>query len=422
MKCIMVFFGFFICTVIQAQTQTKKALFLGNSYTSVNNLPQMVADVAASTGDLLLYDSNTPGGYTLQGHSTNTISLSKISNGNWDYVVLQEQSQLPSFPIAQVQTQVFPYAQALDSIINAENPCAETVFYMTWGRENGDASNCAAWPPVCTYSGMDSLLNLRYRTMADTNDAILSPVGAVWNYLRQHFPSIDLYQADGSHPTTAGTYAAACSFYTALFRKDPTAITFDAALSASDAADIRNVAKLVVYDSLANWHIGEYDPLADFSYSVVGSGQVAFTNNSTNAIGSYWSFGDGTTSTNKNPIHHYSANGTYMVELIADKCGMTDDVSQTINITSMGVAEQVGNKEAFSIYPNPVSSTLWLNQSLSNKVTYKIVSIEGREIKRGTIHNFDRKINVSSLSNGMYFLQLFDGNTSLWIEKFVKNE
>ena len=97
--------------------------------------------------------------------------------------------------------------------------------------------------------------------MADSNNAIVSPVGAVWKYIRQNFPLIDLYQADESHPSVAGTYAAACSFYTALFRKDPTLISFNSGLTASDAADIRNAAKLIVYDSLLNWHIGEYDSL-----------------------------------------------------------------------------------------------------------------------------------------------------------------
>lgn len=47
------------------QSLTKKVLFLGNSYTAVNNLPQMMADVAVSAGDTLWFDSNTPGGYTL---------------------------------------------------------------------------------------------------------------------------------------------------------------------------------------------------------------------------------------------------------------------------------------------------------------------------------------------------------------------
>ena len=270
MKYRIVFFALLICSIAKGQSQTKRALFLGNSYTYVNNLPQMVANVAISTGDTLIFDNNTPGGYTFQGHSTNAISLAKIALGNWDYVVLQEQSQLPSFPLSQVESDVFPYAHILDSLINAKNLCAETVFYMTWGRKNGDASNCASWPPVCTYSGMDSLLNLRYSLMADNNNAIISPVGAVWKYIRQNFPLIDLYQADGSHPSVAGTYAAACSFYAAIFRSDPTQITFNGGLSDSDAGLIRQAAKYIVFDNLLIWNIGLYDDLLDDSCQTMG--------------------------------------------------------------------------------------------------------------------------------------------------------
>jgi hypothetical protein len=133
-----------------AQTSTKKVLFLGNSYTSVNNLPQMIKDVALSVNDTVVFDVNAPGGYTFEGHSTNTVSLNKIMAGVWDFVVLQEQSQMPSFPDQQVAADVFPYARALDSIITQYNICGETIFYMTWGRKNGEAQNCPILPDVCT--------------------------------------------------------------------------------------------------------------------------------------------------------------------------------------------------------------------------------------------------------------------------------
>ena len=204
-----------------------RVLFIGNSYTGVNNLPQIVYDVCLSAGDTIQFSSNSPGGTTFQQHVSNTTTEAEIKLGNWDFVVLQEQSQLPSFPINQVQSQCFPYAAMLNDSIEKYNPCAETVFYMTWGRKNGDASNCSSWPPVCTYAGMDSLLHLRYMTMAADNQSIVSPVGAVWNYVRSNFPSINLYQSDESHPSLAGSYLAACTFYTSLLRKNPLLIIND---------------------------------------------------------------------------------------------------------------------------------------------------------------------------------------------------
>jgi len=236
--------------IIVFSQQHKKAVFFGNSYTFFNDLPSLVSDFADSMGDTLTYSSNTPGGYTLQSHSTNTQTLNLINQGGWDYMILQEQSQRPSFPISQVLTSVFPFAMTLDTTFKSSNSCGRTVFFMTWGRENGDATNCAAWPPVCTYDGMDSLLHLRYRMMADNNKALLSPVGALWHYLRDNYPNIDLYDADQSHPSLAGSYAAACSFYTIMFEKDLSFSGFNSSLNPATAQIIRNAAKTIVYDSL----------------------------------------------------------------------------------------------------------------------------------------------------------------------------
>ncbi|MDP1728419.1 MAG: hypothetical protein Q8M15_16665, partial [Bacteroidota bacterium] len=187
----------------QVNKPSKKVLFLGNSYTSVNNLPLIISTLATSAGDSLVYDFNLQGGFRLYDHYNDFNSKFKIAKGDWDYVVLQEQSQLPSFPMADVAKDVLPFAAGLNQLIKDANPCTITQFYMTWGRKNGDSSNCATWPPVCTYRGMDSLLQLRYHLMANYNRAELSPVGAVWNYLRSNFPSIELYQSDESHPSLA---------------------------------------------------------------------------------------------------------------------------------------------------------------------------------------------------------------------------
>ncbi|HEY0029708.1 MAG TPA: T9SS type A sorting domain-containing protein [Bacteroidia bacterium] len=408
-----------ICSIVFGQGLSKKVLFLGNSYTAVNNLPQMLADVAASTNDTVLFDSNTPGGYTLEQHSTNATSLNKIAIGNWDYVVLQEQSQLPSFPDAQVQSSVLPFAKSLDSTINADNLCGETVFYMTWGRKNGDASNCASWPPVCTYTGMDSLLSLRYKIMADSNNAILSPVGAVWKHLRQNFPLIELYSADESHPSVAGTYAAACCFYSSLFRKDPTFITFNASLSPADAVTIRNAAKLIVYDSLLNWHIGEYDPSANFSYASSGSNQITFTNTSANATVYFWSFGDGNTSALVDPTHLYPAAGSYTVTLTASECGMPHTIIQTVTVAVTALSSFKDLESSWNIFPNPATTSIVISLEKKGIVAYRIYSATGKVILKSAL-NSEKQIDITMLPDGMYFLELYDDDLSFGLNRFIK--
>lgn len=318
MKIRLLLLTFLIATCAVGQGLKRKVLFLGNSYTQVNNLPAMLAAAATSVGDTLVYDMYAPGGYTLAGHYADSQGVGRIKAGGWDYVVLQEQSQKPSFPEYSLAD-----ANLLSKQIRKYNPCARPLFYMTWGRKNGDASNCSFWPPVCTYSGMDSLLHKRYLLMAQANHTEVSPVGATWKYIRQHFPAIELYNADESHPSVAGTYAAACSFYASVFKKNPASLVYSAGLGAVDAADIRQTAKLVVYDSLASWYFPDPLPKAAFGYVAgTGSNEIRLMNKSKWGDAYVWNFGDGNTSTLLNPIHSYLSNGTYTVTLTVRRCDM----------------------------------------------------------------------------------------------------
>lgn len=212
----------------------------------------MVADLATSTGDTLYFDGNLMGGATFYAHLLNTVSQSKIMAGNWDYVVLQGQS-LEMFGNFTDILVSHPELATLDSIIRQYNPCAEIMFYRTWGRKNGLG--------FYTYESMDSSIHVSYMKAADTLNAVVSPVGEVWKNIRQNYPAIELYDPDESHPSLAGSYAAACCFYTAIFRKDATLCSFNSTLPSTDAVNIKYAAKVMVYDSLLNYHIGEYDSL-----------------------------------------------------------------------------------------------------------------------------------------------------------------
>lgn len=244
-----------------------KVLFIGNSYTDVNNLPQLIASMAEAGGDTLVFSANLPGGSTFNNHLNNSTTISLIQQGDWDYVVLQGQSQEPSFPDGQFYSETYPYAQQLCEMIRQYNPEAEIVFYMTWGRKNGDQGNCPYFPPLCTYEGMDSLLYLRYMTMAEDFGAEVSPVGALWHYLRDHQPEIELYASDESHPSLAGSYAAACSFYSVLFRKNPRELTYNPGIDEEQSESIRIAASKVVYDSLAKWFVEMPNSIRNTNYS-----------------------------------------------------------------------------------------------------------------------------------------------------------
>lgn len=337
--------------------QTRKVLFLGNSYTYVNNLPQIVSELATNTGDVLLYDSNSIGGYTLEDHAASTVSQNKILSNDWDYIVLQEQSQRPSFP---VPLAFFNGFGDLRSFINQNKPCAQITSFMTWGYLNGDAQNCATNPNVCTYTGMDNLIRERYMSFSNTLESEVTPVGVVWRNIKENYPNINLYQSDGSHPSLAGSYLAACCFYTSLFRKDPTLITNNYGLDATTASIIRNATKSILFDSMLDWYIGKYEPISNFSYKI-GNGFNEVLCDSGSSVyqdAVLWDFGDGTTSTAANPTHSYAADGTYTIKLTAYKCFLYQNlesvIEKTVNFCS----------HTNTIYPNLIlcpneTGTIW---------------------------------------------------------------
>ena len=172
-------------------------------------------------------------------HAADLTTLNKIASSAWDYVTLQGQSQETSLGAAFLHADVHPFAKALCDSIRSAQPCAEPLFYMTWGRENGDASNCSTSPWVCTYERMDSAIHYSYQELTDSNRCSLAPVGHVWRQFRRKWPGIGLYTSDGSHPNARGSYVAACTFYTLIFKKDPTAISFNHNLSPQIADSIR---------------------------------------------------------------------------------------------------------------------------------------------------------------------------------------
>lgn len=270
MKALLLAICLSPCIIASTQQTTKlrkmNVLFIGNSYTYFNDMPQICTGIAASMGDVFFSKQSTIGGYSLKQHTSDSSTLKLIrekhrnySTGrlaDWDYVVLQEHSRNPSLIQNEVEKNVYPFAAKLDSNIHTHNPTARIIYYMTWGRKNGDSVGCKTWSAVCSYQGMDSLLALRYKVMAQKSGSLLSPVGAVWRYIRQNYPSIELYNSDESHPSEAGSYAAATCFYTLLFKKDPTTIPYNYTLSKQTATQIREAVKEVLYKHIKEWEYG----------------------------------------------------------------------------------------------------------------------------------------------------------------------
>ncbi|MEM7038673.1 MAG: PKD domain-containing protein [Bacteroidota bacterium] len=409
--------------VILSAQIVHKVLFLGNSYTYSNNLPGIIQSLAEAGGDSLYFDSNTPGGYQFQQHVTNATTLSRIAQDNWDYVIMQEQSQIPSFPQGQVQQICYPHAATLCDSIRSNDPCSEPLFFMTWGRENGDAQNCPNWPPVCTFLGMAGQLRMSYLNMANWNNATVAPAGVAWVEARNRDPQISLYTGDGSHPNYTGSYLTACVFYATMYRKAPTALNFYGSLDTATATFLQTVAEDVVFDSLDIWRIGHRDVYADFDYVLQSNGDIAFSDSSANATQWAWDFGDGATDSIQNPAHTYTTSGTYTVTLIVTDGCNSDTISDTVNVVVVG--RDLAAAPSLQLWPNPATDLLQLEMSAlaGEAYTLTVRDLQGRVLRTETVTPSSgylrHQIRTKALPAGTYLLEI-RGASTVVTQKFIR--
>jgi hypothetical protein len=218
-----------------------KILFIGNSYTYVNDMPQIFSALSVSGGKNVLVDQISFGGYTLEDHSIDTRTLDKIASDTWDYIVLQEQSQFPTIEYYRTNS-MYPSARVLNSIIKTRG--AETIFFMTWGRKYGGIQTIGAYssPDFANFFAMQDSLRSAYVQIALELSALVAPVGRAWGLAFSRDATVDLWASDDSHPTLKGSYLAACVFYGVFFREDPTGLTYTAGLSTADALFFQQVA------------------------------------------------------------------------------------------------------------------------------------------------------------------------------------
>lgn len=230
-----------------SEAQPIHVLFLGNSYTSSNSLPSLVSQFACGMGNNIVYDSYTPGGYWFLNHKDDPGTLSKINSTNWDFVVLQNQSQVPGWKPAHVTANSLPNAQALVDLILNNNTATTVIYFQTWGRQNGDSQNCNYYPLVCTFDGHTEALIAGYDIYATNTGGEIAPVGTAWKSIVDDdgapFPASNLWSGDGSHPALHGSYLAAALIYGNIFSTSPIGSSYTAGLSNADATYLQQQAE-----------------------------------------------------------------------------------------------------------------------------------------------------------------------------------
>jgi PKD repeat protein len=167
----------------------------------------------------------------------------------------------------------------------------------------------------------------------------------------------------------------------------------------------------------------------DFDTTIVDR-TVSITSN-TSATGNggkgnvFWTFGDGSSSTDLNPSHEYVSNGNYTIMMtLVDSCGNSESISKNVLIDSDLSVNKFNNLAQLSIYPNPTHNKLNIDYSLSkeDEVTVYVSDMLGRQVSDiYQKHTSSDKIemNIDYLDSGNYMVIISTKSGMKKTEKIV---
>jgi len=175
-----------------------KLLFIGNSHTYYNALPETVRRLLEITGQKSHVTMLSVGGKGLTYHASDPTALFNIRCGGYDAVIVQDRAT--GFdPIAFRDA-----AKTLKDL--TEKAGARFFLYMPWAARD----NRAAQAPMTE----------AYHAFCRVNSCAFAPAGEVFSRLLLTQAPETLYRDDGNHATALGSYAAAVTvFYVITGRK-----------------------------------------------------------------------------------------------------------------------------------------------------------------------------------------------------------
>lgn len=220
-----------------------RILFVGNSHTFYNDLTGTFAKIAYSFGHNSDVYELSKGYYTLKQYANVEDELGAlfdktIVGKKWDFVVLQENSSLAFSSDA--DEEMFPYARVLDEKVKSTG--GQTAFLMTWAPKDGIKDGLKK----TSREELQSRMADNYMTISKELDDLVIPAGIGFMRCVDQYPEIELWDQDGSHPSQAGSYLAACTVYAVVYQQSPENCTYTGELDKDEALKLQKIAAEVV--------------------------------------------------------------------------------------------------------------------------------------------------------------------------------
>ncbi len=241
-------------------------LMLGNSYTAGNSLAVRLDTILTDSGEDAQVTSLTSGGLKLSehaeradtpGHSWNTTLQQR-----YDYVILQDQSQVPALAI---ETDYWQDSLAGLIYLNQriDSKGGETILFMTWAWMDG------SWMHP-DYTSMQQGIARGYEMYNEnitTSDrpTYIAPIGLAFMHIHDTVEESGqnatdgwtsfsaLYDSDGSHPSIDGTYLAACVIHATITGESPVGRQAPSQISPQRALELQEAAAATVFNETPNY-------------------------------------------------------------------------------------------------------------------------------------------------------------------------
>ena len=293
-------------------------LFIGNSYTHMNKMPLLFEKIAVSKGIKLNVTMSAESGHSFRMHSDRVDLYETIKAEKWDYIVLQGFSRELSHSLEHIDTASVPYLNRILDSIYVNNPCTNVMLFMTWGYKNGFEER----DEINSHIKMSDSVRRGYEYISQLYELPIVPVGSVWKDVNAE-SRINLYKADGQHPSLHGTYLIAYTFYAAIFKGAAVNTYLGKNISKKDAKYLRKAAFGCVSKNLEKYRLLQNTLSVTGERTKKGEYFVHCWANYPKATSLNWAFGDGKEASAASVTHEYKKEGAYWVVLtVEDSCGI----------------------------------------------------------------------------------------------------
>jgi len=395
----------FILASSAGRAGEKNVLFIGNSITYFNDMPQVFRDIADQMGDSVNLTVYAPGGTGFQDHYINPDVFDLFRMGNWDVIVLQPGSnESVGVPPAQPRSTTLAQGKMMIDSALLYSPCARILFYEIsygiWGNTSAD---------IAQYNATMNQIRTTAEYLSDSAGYSFAPVGEAFRYIWNTAPATSLWNTYGDiHPNIRGSYIASCVFYSSIFFKPSYGNTIYNGNTPEDAAYYQHIADSVVLGHLNNWRIDTLWHRANFDFTV--SGNTVNTNGIvTDADSLMWIFEPGATGAGVHASYTFSSPGTYPVQMIAFWDDCRDTIIHDVIVTGATGIKDPKNDICLYFFPNPVINkvSIFIPAGITD-YEIRLADISGKIMLRYTNRNI---IEMAGLSAGAYIISLRDLKT-----------